>query len=45
MKRVRINLSPDAEEVYKHLVQQAKNSKLEQSILRSLEKESGVDWA
>jgi len=36
MKEVKIVFSPEAEEVYKHLISQAVNSKQENMILRSL---------
>ena len=38
MKNVRVVLSPDAEEVYKYLNQQASNSKIEKSILNAVNK-------
>ncbi len=37
-KKVEIVLSPEAEEVYKYLNEQASNSKIERSILNALEK-------
>ena len=37
-KKVEITLSPEAEEVYKYLNQEAPNSKIERSILNALEK-------
>ena len=36
MKQVRIILSPEAEEVYKHLNQEAENSKQERMILKAI---------
>lgn len=36
MKKVRIILSPEAEEVYKYLSEQAATSKIERGILRAL---------
>lgn len=36
MKRIRIKLSPEAEEVFKYLNQQAPNSKLERMILKAV---------
>jgi hypothetical protein len=38
MKKVRVILSQDAEEVYKHLVSESVNSKLEKAILQSIQK-------
>ncbi len=38
MKTVRVILSPDAEEVYKHLNEKAPSSKLERSILNAVNK-------
>jgi len=38
MKTVRIILSPEAEEVYKYLNQQAPTSKIESSILNAINK-------
>ena len=38
MKPVKIILSPEAEEVYKYLNQEASHSKIEQSILNSVNK-------
>lgn len=38
MKTVRVILSPDAEEVYKHLNEKAPSSKLDRSILNAVNK-------
>lgn len=38
MKKVRVILSPDAEEVYKHLNEEAPKSKTEQTILNAINK-------
>ncbi len=38
MKNVRVILSPEAEEVYKYLNQQSPSSKIERSILNSINK-------
>ena len=38
MKNVRVILSPDAEEVYKHLNEEAPKSKTEQTILNAINK-------
>ncbi len=38
MKRVRVIFSPEAEEVYKHLNDTAKNSKIDSSILNAINK-------
>ncbi|MBU0627581.1 MAG: hypothetical protein KKC75_00185 [Nanoarchaeota archaeon] len=38
MKEVKVIFSPEAEEVYKHLTQQAVNSKTDQSILNAIHK-------
>ena len=38
MKQVRVIFSPEAEEVYKYLNEVAPNSKIERSILNSLNK-------
>jgi|SRR3989338_2376773 len=38
MKSVKVILSPEAEEIYKYLNQQAPNSKIEKSILNSINK-------
>lgn len=40
MKLVRVVLSPEAEEVYRHLNEQASNSKIERSILKAVNKKS-----
>jgi len=36
VKRIRIKLSPDAEEVYRYLNRQAPNSRLERMILKAV---------
>ena len=36
MKEVRVILSPDAEEVYKYLIKESKNSKIEKTIFTAL---------
>ena len=36
MKRIKVILSPEAEEVYKYLNQEAEASKIEKSILRAI---------
>lgn len=38
MKKVRVILSPEAEEVYKYLNEQAVNSKIENTILNAIKK-------
>jgi len=38
MKKVRVIFSPEAEEVYKYLNEQAPHSKIERSILNAIEK-------
>lgn len=38
MKKVRVKLSPEAEQVYKYLNEQAKTSKIERSILNAVNK-------
>ena len=38
MKKVRVIFSPEAEEVYKHLNEVAPNSKVDRSILNSINK-------
>ncbi|MBI4152230.1 hypothetical protein HY495_00840 [Candidatus Woesearchaeota archaeon] len=40
MKLVRIKFSPEAEEVYRHLNEQAPTSKVEKSILNAIHKKS-----
>jgi len=40
MKRVRVKLSPEAEEVYKYLKSEAPKSKIERSILNSVNKKA-----
>ena len=40
MKAVRVVLSPEAEEVYKYLNEQASKSKAERSILNAVNKKS-----
>jgi len=40
MKRVRVILSPEAEEVYEYLVKQAPKSKIERSILNAIKKKT-----
>ncbi|MFA4887634.1 MAG: hypothetical protein WC595_05455 [Candidatus Nanoarchaeia archaeon] len=42
MKNIRIILSPEAEEVYKYLNQEAEHSKIEKSILNALEKKKDL---
>ncbi len=37
-KIIKVILSPEAEEVYKHLNQEAQNSKIERSILNAINK-------
>ena len=41
MKRVRVVLSPEAEEVYRHLNAKAQASKLERSIFNAINKKVG----
>ncbi len=36
MKKIRVKLSPEAEEVYKYLNEQASTSKIEKSILKAI---------
>ena len=38
MKKVRVILSPEAEEVYNHLIKEAPNSKTENTILKAINK-------
>ena len=38
MKKVRVILSPEAEEVYKHLNEEAPTSKTDQTILKAINK-------
>ena len=40
MRPVRVILSPEAEEIYKHLNREAPNSKIERSILSAVNKKS-----
>ena len=40
MKPIKVTLSPEAEEIYKYLVEQAPNSKIEQTILNAVNKKS-----
>lgn len=40
MKRVRIKFSKEAEEVFKYLNEEAQKSKVEKSILKSIQKKS-----
>src|SRR3989344_6463883 len=42
MKTIRVKLSPEAEEVYNYLNEQAKDSKIESSILNAINKKSDL---
>lgn len=42
MKRVRVKLSPEAEEVYKYLNKEAPSSKIERTILDAVNKKTDV---
>ncbi|MFH1545140.1 MAG: hypothetical protein ABIE23_03585 [archaeon] len=42
MKTVRVILSPEAEEVYKHLNKEAENSKIERTILKAINNKLGL---
>jgi hypothetical protein len=43
MKKVRVILSPEAEEVYNHLNKEAPHSKIENTILKAINKKSRVN--